>query len=318
MVEKYKIVSIRDREEKRETDTFKVLQNMCQSKRVRLIPRRELKEEKLIGEGSYGDVFLGTWINTASDQVVAIKKLHLRILSEPDLEEFIKEAEIMSKCAQSPYIVRFFGICVCVEKQNYSIVMEYLEKGSLYHILKDTKEILPWNPIRWKIAIDITHGLNYLHSKEILHRDLKSPNVLIDNEYRAKICDFGLAKIKLESSSTSTISKNKLGTTRWRAPELCIRKTAPNKISDIYSLGMILWEISSRQIPFADALDESIVVTFLKDGEKEDIPKDCPKQYRPIIEYCWNEAVQRPSAEQLVEILTNAFHTYRLETNQAK
>ncbi len=107
------------------------------------------------------------------------------------------------------------------------MVMEYLPKGSLYQVLHDSKETLPWNPIRWDIAIDVGKGLSYLHSQNIVHRDLKSLNVLLDDQYRAKITDFGLAKIKLETNSTTTKTKQGMGTTRWRAPELFKRGAKP-------------------------------------------------------------------------------------------
>ncbi len=127
-------------------------------------------------------------------------------------------------------------------------------------------------------------GLSYLHLQKIIHRDLKSLNVLLDNQYHAKITDFGLAKIKLESNSTSTKTKQGMGTTRWRAPELFKRNVSPNVASDVYSYGMVLWEIASRQLPFSDASDDVTVMGWIKDGEQEKLPTDCPESYGSLVQ----------------------------------
>ena len=253
----------------------------------------------LIGHGSYGDVYQGEWQGVN----VAIKQLHLKTLSTSLLTDFGQEAKIMAQC-QFPHIVRLYG--VCLEEGHTAMVMEYLSKGSLYHVLHDDKETLPWNPIRWSIALDVGKGLMYLHNQKIIHRDLKSLNVLLDPQYQAKISDFGLSKIKLESSSTSTKIHKGMGTTRWRAPELFKRRASPNEASDMYSYGMILWEIASRQLPFADAQDDVTVMGFIKDGEKEEIPQDCPKEYSDLVQQCWDLPDKRPSARTLVSALVQA------------
>ena len=104
-----------------------------------------------------------------------------------------------------------------------------MPKGSLHGILKDKNQELSWD-LRWIIAIDIGKGLSYLHSKNILHRDLKSLNVLLGSDYHAKICDFGLSKVKLESSSISSNNNKVTGTTKWCAPETLSRRGfIPNK-----------------------------------------------------------------------------------------
>ena len=208
----------------------------------------------------------------------------------------------MAQC-QFPNVVPLYG--VCEEAGHYAMVMEYLPKGSLYHVLHDSKEILPWNPVRWTIAEGVVKGLSYLHEQKIIHQDLKSLNVLLDAQYHAKITDFGLAKIKLESSSTSTKTKQGMGTTRWRAPELFKRGANPNFTSDMYSAGMVLWEIASRKLPFSDAADDATVISWIKeDGEQENIPSDCPKAYGELVQSCWNkEANQRPSAKAIAQQL---------------
>lgn len=264
------------------------------------LPWSSLQMGQLIGNGGYGDVYKATWQGID----VAVKQLYLKTLSGDLAADFQREATLMAQC-QFPHIVRLYG--VCEEPGHTAMVMEYLPKGSLYQILHDSKETLPWNPIRWNLAIDVGKGLAYLHSQNIVHRDLKSLNVLLDNQYRAKIADFGLAKIKLETNSTTTKTKQGMGTTRWRAPELFKRNANPNVASDAYSYGMVLWEIASRQLPFNDAMDDATVISWIKDGEQENLPADCPQLYGELIKASWKkEPNERPSAEKMVTELAKA------------
>lgn len=264
------------------------------------IPWSILEVGQLLGSGSYGDVYLAKWNGIE----VAVKQLHLKTLAGDLAADFQREAMIMSQC-QFSNVVKLHGICQ--EPGHIAMVMEYLPKGSLYQVLHDSKETLPWEPVRWDIAIRVGEGLSYLHSQNILHRDLKSLNILLDSQYCPKIADFGLAKIKLENNSTTTKAKQGMGTTRWRAPELFKRGTSPNTASDVYSYGMVLWEIASRQLPFSDAADDATVISWIKDGEQENLPADCPKNYGEWVQDCWKkEANERPSVEKVVAGLLQA------------
>ena len=181
--------------------------------------------------------------------------------------------------------------------------MEYLPKGSLHGVLQNKNEAISWDT-RWTIGDRHWQRAKLSSQQRHIHRDLKSLNILLDENYLAKICDFGLSKIKLETSSSST--KSKTGTIRWRAPETFKRGFKPANSMDIYSYGMVLWEIASRELPFADAPDELTVISWIKDGEKETVPTDCPKAYGDIIQETWQEAEKRPSAAKIVEMLNAA------------
>jgi serine/threonine protein kinase len=139
-----------------------------------------------------------------------------------------------------------------------------------------------------------------LFAENILHRDLKSLNVLLDDRYRAKLCDFGLAKVKTETSSST---KNEVaGTLAWMAPELFKRKAIYTKKADIYSYGMVLWEIAARQLPYQDANgNQALISKWVSEGEREEIPDDTPPKLASLIKFCWEaEPDKRPSAEQVV------------------
>ncbi|MBA2657162.1 MAG: protein kinase [Tatlockia sp.] len=266
---------------------------------LQTIPYNSLEIGDLLGHGGYGDVYKATWHGSA----VALKELHMKILSTTLQDEFNHESQIMAQC-QFPQIVGLYGICD--EVGHKALVMEYMPKGSLRSVLDDKGEEILWDR-RWTIAVDIGKGLTYLHEKGIVHRDLKSPNILLDVNYRAKIGDFGLSKIKRESSSI-TKSNKAVGTARWMAPELLSfeNPSSPTKASDVYSYGMVLWEISARELPFKNAPNEMVATMWIANKKKETIPSECPKVYGDIIEDTWLEAENRPGAEEIVTKLTQA------------
>jgi tRNA A-37 threonylcarbamoyl transferase component Bud32 len=284
--------------------------NICLS-----IPYSELKIRKQLGSGASGIVYKGRWQHTN----VAIKQLHSIEFVPGAKEEFIRETSIMANLRHSN-IVQLRGVCL---EPHYCIVMEFMEKGALFNVLQDEAEILPWHPIRWQIAIDISRGLAYLHSLNILHRDLKSLNVLLNSDMHAKLTDFGLSKIKTEMIKTMT--QGTLGTPRWVAPELIIsdedsktQKREYTKKADMYSYGIILNEIASRQIPFAEVENEIVVLQKITQGKRPSIPKDCPSGYAELITRCWSQRPEdRPDADEAVQILKTISKEDRRQTPAA-
>lgn len=263
---------------------------------LQIILHKQITYEEKIGGGGYGIVYKGSW-NTLA---VAIKTLRLQELRHEDEEELTHEAHIMSKL-NHPSIIRLHG--VCMEPGHYAILMELMPGGDLRHLLSNHNQSLPWTT-RWQIAIDIGLGLNYLHTNKILHRDLKSPNILLDNAPRAKITDFGLSKIKTTTGHTFTYSGG--GTIPWMAPELFSRSEKKTIATDIFAYGVILWEIASRKIPF-DGYAEGRIIGFIVQGDREDIPENCPKPYASVIERCWQHKPEnRPTTAIALSALQNA------------
>ncbi|KAL6561529.1 copper transport protein ctr1 [Orobanche minor] len=154
------------------------------------------------------------------------------------------------KRLRHPNIMIFMG--AVTEPPNLSIVTEYLSRGSLYRLLRKpgAKEALDERR-RLSMAYDVAKGMNYIHkcNPPIIHRDLKSPNPLVDRKYTAdEVCDFGLSRLK---AKTFVSSKSAARTPGWMAPEV-LRDEPSNENSDLYSFGVILWELATLQQPWGN------------------------------------------------------------------
>ncbi len=257
------------------------------------------KKDKL-GKGAYGTVYKGTY----NYNEVAIKKLHPTHLSSGALTEFKQEVSIMAKM-RSNYVVPLMG--VCLEAPNYCLVMELMPKGSLHDFLQNSPD-LPAATI-YRIALDVTYGLLHLHQAHIIHLDLKTLNVLLDGDLRAKVTDFGLSKIKSETSSSSSMKKVS-GTLAWMAPELFDEKASATQAADIYALGMVLWAliIKPYTTPFKGLAINALIAAKLARGlEQEKIPTHCPSQYAQLIRSCWKKPTERPDAKKIADNLYALF-----------
>ena len=266
------------------------------SSSMEIIPTGQLQydTEHPLGEGSFGVVYKGRW--SATGQEVAVKQLKTQHLSAKDLQELKKEAGIM-------FVLKHNNIAIlhglCLDPGKVGLVMEYFPKLSLFHLLQSDAE-LPWH-LRLSLALDILQGLAYLHHKGILHRDLKSLNVLIDDRGRGKLTDFGLSRVKTLSSSLGTQSKHAVGTLRWMAPELLDGRPVYSEYSDVYGAAMVVWELTSRKIPYEDMAADAQVTRWVVDKDKrETIPPECVREHREIaafIDASWQkEPTSRPKA----------------------
>ncbi len=258
------------------------------------IPSKEIVLGDFIAAGGMGKVYKAKWHRN----IVAVKQLLASDLSPEAQESFAKESAIIESL-RHPNVVQFFG--VCTDSTPFQMVMEYMPRGSLYSVLK-SKHDFSWLA-RYQIALDTATGVAFLHSKKIIHRDLKSLNILLDADFRAKLTDFGLAKIKEE---TSTQSLNNAGTVFWMAPELFKKGGKCTEASDIYGLGMVFWELSSGKAPWTEAPSPYVVPTWVMDGAREEIPKNTPVEFKRTIEECWAQAPEaRPIAVTVVSQLAD-------------
>jgi serine/threonine protein kinase len=156
-------------------------------------------------------------------------------------KEFAHEVYIMRKIRHKN-IVRFLG--ACTKPKTLCIVTEFMKNGSVYDFLHKRKGSFKLSSLL-KAAVDISKGMDYLHQNRIIHRDLKSANLLMDEHELIKVADFGVARVKAESG----VMTAETGTYRWMAPEVIEHKPYDSK-ADVFSFGIVLWELLTGKIPY--------------------------------------------------------------------
>ncbi|XP_026445515.1 serine/threonine-protein kinase EDR1-like, partial [Papaver somniferum] len=161
------------------------------------------------------------------------------------------------------YMLAFF---ICGNGMNY---------GSLFQLLRRNPPALNWKR-RVLMALDIARGMNYLHCYNplIVHRDLKSSNLLVDNNWNLKVADFGLSRLK---HATFLTTENGEGTPQWMAPEV-IRSEPADVKSDVYSFGVVLWELATRKVPWDGLIPMQVIAAVGFMDQQLEIPEDTDPQ----------------------------------------
>ncbi|XP_035538815.1 probable serine/threonine-protein kinase SIS8 isoform X2 [Juglans regia] len=252
----------------------------------------ELTVGTRVGIGFFGEVFRGIWNGTE----VAIKVFLEQDLTAENMEDFCNEISILSRL-RHPNVILFLG--ACMKPPRLSMVTEYMELGSLYYLihLSGQKKKLSWRR-RLKMLRDICRALMCIHRMKIVHRDIKSANCLVNKNWTVKICDFGLSRIVTESPMKDASSA---GTPEWMAPEL-IRNESFTEKCDIFSLGVVMWELCTLSRPWEGVPPERVVYSVANEGSRLDIPEG---PLGRLISDCWAEPQERPSCEEILSRLPN-------------
>ena len=179
------------------------------------------------------------------------------------------------------------------------MITEFVSKGSLFDMLHQRKIVLDDVRIT-KVAKQMAIALLYLHSRQLFHCDLKSQNVLINDDWTVKLCDFGLSRYQSKFDSDN---HGKIGTPHWMAPEI-LRGEKYTAAADVYSFGVILWEMLTLEIPFKGRSIPHITGMVGYHKETLKVPPQCNKNLRKIVNNCLiNEAERRPNFEHIVAYL---------------
>jgi serine/threonine protein kinase len=264
------------------------------------IDPNDVKTFKEIGHGAFGKVFKAEYLGTD----VALKKIELSKISDPMELLFLKREVAVLKSARHPNIVTFIGVSTINKGQPNEeawLVMELLSKGDLRSYLTNPKNDVGWAH-KVQMAYDIACAMSYLHSRKIIFRDMKSKNLLLDDNGRVKVIDFGFARAHDQDSRPKTMC----GTDDYMAPEVILGMDY-NEKADIFSYGIVLFDIITRK-KFAKEMPRTPQDAFGIDEErvKESgiIPTDCPPFFLDLAFFCCKyEEKKRPSFKQILEFL---------------
>ncbi|EGG13259.1 LISK family protein kinase [Cavenderia fasciculata] len=282
-----------------------------------------------IGAGSYGMVYKGSYFKSE----VAIKKItsHQR-----EFKKYLKREVSVLKNIQHPNIVQFIGVyyeptsttqqCLPIHLQSNStwIVTQFIGGGTLSQLIKDQSKEFPMS-VRFKLALDMALAMAYLHSRDILFRDLKSKNILIDTTstlIRAKICDFGFARIKINNSMSSSLSTSKnrhlsiCGTDEFMAPEVILGMDY-DESADIFSFGVVLLEMATRK-KISKEIERGPMNAFEipEDTARDLIPEDIPPLFTELVIDCLRyQPLERPTFSHIIYTLKQLVSLYPLTDN---
>lgn len=255
------------------------------------IDSSQLKLQNKVASGSFGDLYRGTYCG----QDVAIKILKVERLNDSLQQEFAQEVFIMRK-VRHKNVVQFIG--ACTKPPNLSIVTEFMSGGSVYEYLQKQKAAMKPATLL-KIACDVAKGMDYLHQNHIIHRDLKAANLLMDENEVVKVADFGVARVQANTG----VMTAETGTYRWMAPEVIEHRPYDHK-ADIFSYGIVLWELLTGKLPYADLTPLQAAVGVVQKGLRPTIPRGTNSRLAELMERCWHtNPTERPEFSEITKLM---------------
>lgn len=248
----------------------------------------DFQSQKKIGSGAFADVFMG--IQKSTNKVVAIKQLQVKEFTEESLAMYLREVEIMGDLKHFA-VLPFIGVTV---KPPYWIITEFMSGGGLFQRIHGKTNKLDGTK-KTIIALGIAYAMEYVHSKNYIHRDLKSLNILLDEDDYPYVCDFGISRIIANTTMTGT-----LGTPQWMAPEVISSQRYDSK-ADVYSYGVILWELLMNEVPFRGLQPVQVMMSVVSRKNRPMIPPDMQGNLAKFIKACWDHDPKvRPAFDAIV------------------
>ncbi|KAG6590747.1 TKL/DRK protein kinase [Phytophthora cinnamomi] len=232
-------------------------------------------------------------LSTAAE--VAVKSFRYARLTDKILGDYRQEVALLRKL-KHPNIVLFIGACT---DPKLMILTEYCSRKSLFEVIHSNNfETIPWK-FKLRMMLDAARGIQYLHSKRIIHRDIKSHNFLVDDDWRVKVADFGISKV-LDTDTAFT----QCGTTGWVAPEVLLDEDLGYSFkADNWSFAIVMWEMiaGGLQNPFIGMAPIKFYNKTINAGIRPPIPEGVDSEYIDLITECWkSDAADRPSFDVIV------------------
>ncbi|KAE9601676.1 putative protein kinase TKL-Pl-6 family [Lupinus albus] len=268
---------------------------------LQTIKNDDLEEIRELGSGTYGAVYHGKWKGSN----VAIKRIKASCFSGRPSErarliaDFWKEALMLSSL-HHPNVVSFYGIVRDGPDGSLATVTEFMVNGSLKQFLHKKDRTIDRRK-RLIIAMDAAFGMEYLHAKNVVHFDLKCENLLVNmrdpQRPVCKIGDLGLSKVKQQT----LVSGGVRGTLPWMAPELLSGKsTMVSEKIDVYSFGIVMWEVLTGDEPYADMHSASLIGGIVNNSLRPRTPTWCDPEWKSLMESCWaSNPSERPSFSEI-------------------
>ncbi|XP_067862778.1 tyrosine-protein kinase Fyn-like isoform X1 [Heptranchias perlo] len=259
------------------------------------IPRESLQLIKKLGNGQFGEVWMGTWNGTTK---VAVKTLKPGTMSP---EAFLEEAQIMKRLRHDK-LVQLYAV---VSEEPIYIVTEFMTQGSLLDFLKDGDGRILKLPQLVDMAAQIAAGMAYIERMNYIHRDLRAANILVGENLVCKIADFGLARLIEDNEYTAR--QGAKFPIKWTAPEAALYGKFTIK-SDVWSFGILLTELVTKgRVPYP-GMNNREVLEQVERGYRMPCPNACPGSLHELMIQCWKkDPEERPTFEYLQSFLEDYF-----------
>ncbi|XP_047449759.1 proto-oncogene tyrosine-protein kinase Src isoform X1 [Mugil cephalus] len=259
------------------------------------IPRESLRLDLKLGQGCFGEVWMGTWNGTTR---VAIKTLKPGTMSP---EAFLQEAQVMKKLRHEK-LVQLYAV---VSEEPIYIVTEYMGQGSLLDFLKGDMGKMLRLPQLVDMASQIASGMAYVERMNYVHRDLRAANILVGDNLVCKVADFGLARLIEDNEYTAR--QGAKFPIKWTAPEAALYGRFTIK-SDVWSFGILLTELATKgRVPYPGMVNRE-VLDQVERGYRMPCPTECPESLHELMMTCWRkEPEERPTFEYLQGFLEDYF-----------